>query len=72
MVAAQTTELEMTKPIIRLSPRAAFLADRIARHEGRNTAEFVSNLIVAYAAGLSFADDPDLDELAAPPAEMPG
>lgn len=60
----------MTQPVIRLTARCAFLAGRLAASEGRTVPEFLHNLVEAYAKGLSFEDDPDLDRLPAPPAEL--
>ncbi|MES2814487.1 MAG: hypothetical protein V4720_06295 [Pseudomonadota bacterium] len=62
----------MPKSVHRLTPYAAECAERIAASEGRKTAEFISNLIVDYARGLTFArepgvhDRPDLSDLPAP------
>lgn len=55
----------------RLSPRADFLLKRLAASEGRKPADFLSLLVIEYAKGLTFEDDPDLDNLPAPLGEYP-
>lgn len=45
----------MKQPIIRLHPRAAYIAEMLAKEEGaKSVAEFVNQLVMDYHAGLSF------------------
>ena len=55
----------------RLNDRAEYLLKRMAASEHRTPAEFLNQLVIDYAAGLSFADDPDLEDIPAPHAEVP-
>ena len=50
----------------RISDRAELLLQRMAAAEQKKPAQFLSELIVDYAAGLSFADDPERQSLQAP------
>jgi hypothetical protein len=49
----------------RISDRAEFLLQRLAAAERKKPAQLLSELIIDYAAGLTF-DDPDLEKLEAP------
>jgi hypothetical protein len=49
----------------RISDRAELLLQRLAAAEAKKPAQFLSELIIDYAAGLTF-DDPDLEKLEAP------
>ena len=50
----------------RISDRAELLLQRMAAAEQKKPAQFLSELVVDYAAGLTFEDDPDLAKLQAP------
>jgi hypothetical protein len=52
--------------IHRISDRAELLLQRMAAAERKKPGQFLSDLIVDYAAGLAFEDDPKLDNLQAP------
>jgi hypothetical protein len=52
----------------RISDRAEMLLQRLAAAEAKKPAQFLSELIIDYAAGLTF-DDPDLEKLEAPEPE---
>jgi hypothetical protein len=53
----------------RISDRAELLLQRMAAAEQKKPAQFLSELIVDYAAGLTFEDDPDLENLQTPDPE---
>ena len=53
----------------RISDRAELLLQRMAAAERKKPAQFLHDLIVDYAAGLTFEDDPDLAKLQAPDPE---
>lgn len=55
----------------RISDRAAFLLQRLAAAERKKLGQFLSDLIVDYAAGLTFENDPDLRKLQAPDPDEP-
>ena len=50
----------------RISPRAELLLQRMAAAERQKPSQFLHDLIVDYAAGLTFDADPDLANLHAP------
>ncbi len=50
----------------RISDRAELLLQRMAAAEAKKPGQFLHDLIVDYAAGLTFDDDPDLENLQAP------
>jgi len=50
----------------RISDRAELLLQRMAAAEQKKPAQFLSDLIIDYAAGLTFADDPERENLQAP------
>jgi hypothetical protein len=54
----------------RISDRAELLLQRLAAAEQKKPAQLLSELIIDYAAGLTF-DDPDLEKLEAPEPEEP-
>jgi hypothetical protein len=55
----------------RISDRAELLLQRMAAAEQKKPAQFLSELIVDYAAGLTFEDDPDLENLQSPEPDGP-
>jgi hypothetical protein len=55
----------------RISDRAELLLQRMAAAEQKKPAQFLSELIVDYAAGLTFEDDPDLEKLQVPDPDGP-
>jgi len=50
----------------RISDRAELLLQRMAAAERKKPGQFLHDLIVDYAAGLTFENDPDLEKLEAP------
>ena len=50
----------------RITDRAELLLQRMAAAERKKPSQFLHDLIVDYAAGLSFENDPDLEKLEAP------
>jgi hypothetical protein len=55
----------------RISDRAELLLQRMAAAERKKPAQFLHDLIVDYAAGLSFENDPDFENLLAPDPDKP-
>ncbi len=55
----------------RISDRAELLLQRMAAAERKKPSQFLHDLIVDYAAGLSFENDPDLEKLEAPDPDEP-
>lgn len=55
----------------RISDRAELLLQRLAAAEQKKPAQFLSELVIDYAAGLSFEVDPELENLQAPDPEEP-
>ena len=53
----------------RISDRAELLLQRLAATEQKKPAQFLSELIIDYAAGLTFTDDPE--RLLAPSPDEP-
>jgi hypothetical protein len=60
-----------TMAVHRISPRAELLLQRMAASERKKPSQFLHDLIVDYAAGLTFEDDPDLERLPAPDPDVP-
>jgi len=50
----------------RISDRAELLLQQLAAAERKKPAQLLSDLIIDYAAGLTFKDDPELENLQAP------
>ena len=55
----------------RISDRAELLLQRLAAAEAKKPAQFLSELIIDYAAGLTFADDPARESLQVPDPDEP-
>jgi hypothetical protein len=55
----------------RISDRAELLLQRMAAAEAKKPAQFLSELIIDYAAGLTFEDDPELENLQGPDTVEP-
>lgn len=57
--------------IHRISDRAELLLQRMAAAEAKKPGQFLSDLIIDYAAGLTFEDDPELENLQATNTDEP-
>jgi hypothetical protein len=55
----------------RISDRAELLLQRLAAAEAKKPAQLLSELIIDYAAGLTFEDDPERERLVAPGPDEP-
>ncbi len=55
----------------RISDRAELLLQRLAAAEQKKPAQFLSELVIDYAAGLTFADDPERERLLATSPDEP-
>jgi len=55
----------------RISDRAELLLQRMAAAEAKKPAQFLSELIIDYAAGLTFTDDAEPENLQARDREEP-
>ena len=55
----------------RISDRAELLLQRLAAAEAKKPAQLLSELIIDYAAGLTFEDDPERERLVVPGPDEP-